>query len=349
VTTVASRAAGGPALRTIGDPAGNLAAHLGHHGLGADDLRAQVGPAFGPPGLVVASGSVVVGYANVRSDIDLYVVGDVLDTQRVPVVSYELGPLLDINLLPAAELRTELGWIREEPRVVAAGGSPARKWRRAGRILDRATRLAYGVVLEATPEWLAVQQSLGTGWLAERTATWWRLEAHRRLLVAGWLAPVKPALAAQLGCEARLCALKAVAAADGYAYFNQKWLAKELRQLQRPDLLVSYRQALRLAWDEDPRIAETAAMVDDLTGGPPADLIIEVAYARGVSTRTIGDATLVDRWEMRGALLTEPEIPVAARDGGAVWTGPIGEVPPDWLVGLLARGLVWTGVAHAAH
>lgn len=339
----------GRAPRTIGDPAENLASFLSHHGRCRDDLLAQVGTSFGALELVVASGSVVVGYANVRSDIDLYAVGDVPDTQRVPVISHELGPLLDINLIRAGELREQLDWIRGTPAVVPAGGSPAGKWRRAGRVLDRATRLAYGVVLHATPSWTAIQRSLGTGWLAERTTTWWRLEARRRLLVARWLAPANPELAAQLGCEARLCALKAVAAAAGYVYFNQKWLAKELRDMGRADLLAAYRQALRTAWDAAARTTETAEMVDGLLGAAPADLTVEVAYSRGVSTHLVGDATLVSRWEMRGALLDAPDLPVARRDGAAIWTGGPDEAPPDWVSQLLPLGLVWVGVAHGAH
>lgn len=338
----------GLAPRTIGDPADNLAAFLRQHGHTPHDLLAQVGTSFGSLGLVVASGSVVVGYANVRSDVDLYAVGEVPDTQRVPVISHELGPLLDINLIREDELREQLDWIRSTPDVVPVGGAPANKWRKAGRALDRATRLAYGLILYATPSWTATHESLRTGWLTDRATVWWRLEARRRLVAARWLETANPALAAQVGCEARLCALKAVTAQAGYVYLNGKWVSKELRAMGRDDLLSVYRQALRAAWDTGVSTGETAEVVDGLVGPAPSDLAVESAYSRGVTTHAVGEATLVSRWEMRGALLDTPGLPAARRDGRVIWTGGLDEPPPDWLLELFQIGLVWVGLAHGA-
>jgi hypothetical protein len=336
------------ALRALGDPAGNLAAFMGRHGHTPDDLLAQMSTLLGEPSLAVASGSVVVGYANQKSDVDLYAIGDVPDTQRVPIISHELGPLIDISLIDQDQLRQQLTWLKESPQVLAVGGAVADQWRTTRRVLHRALRLAYGVVLRSTPEWAAIQASLRVGWLADKAVIWWRLEARRRLVTARWLERVNPALAAQLACEAQLYALKAVTAEAGYAYPHQKWVSTELHAMGRDDLLALYRQALHVAWDVTVPVRDTDKVVDGLIGPPPANLVMEAAYVPGVATHRLRDSTLVSRWELRGGRLDTTQLPAVRHDGRAIWRGGLEETPPEWLRQLAALGMVWIGVGHAA-
>lgn len=333
-------------VRTIGDPETNLSDFLRRHGHAITDLPGQVSTALGELHMLVAGGSVVVGYANARSDIDLYAIGDIGDPQGVPAVSHELGPLLDITLLPQAQVREQLTWLRDTPQVLVAGGSPGHAWARAAKACDRATRLASGLVLQAGPEWRTLHESLHGGWLVDRCVAWWRLAARRFLVSARWLSAANPRLAAQLAAQARLAALKATTARAGYVFFNLKWVSRELRAMGDDDLLDRYREALRAAWSPGVPLAESADLVDWLTGEPAPDLVVQAAYARGVATHRLRESTLVSRWEMRGTLLPGTDLPAARRDGRAIWSGGLDEPPPDWLRDLAGRGLVWIGVAH---
>jgi hypothetical protein len=332
-------------IRVLGDPADNLSAFLACHGHTIADLPGQVSTSLGNLHMLVAGGSVVVGYANARSDIDLYAVGDFIDPQGVPAISHELGPLLDITLLPQVQLHEQLTWLRDTSKVVT-GHSPARTWARSAKACDYATRIACGLVLRATPEWAALQESLRSQWLIDRCVTWWRLEARRHLVTARWLAAANPPLAAQLACEAQLAALKAVTAEAGYVFFNRKWVSRELLAMGRDDLIHQYRQALRAAWLPQAPMAESAAMVDRTIGEPTPDLVVHVSYARGVATHRLRESTLVSRWEMSGILLPTTDLPVARRDGRVIWSGGLDDWPPDWLHELASRGMVWIGVAH---
>lgn len=337
-------------IRTIGAPAENLATFMRQRGHSPDELVQQVGDSFGEMSLVAAGGSVVVGYANDRSDVDVYAVGAIPDTQGVPLVSHELGPLLDITLIDESSFRAELETLESEPWLFRPGSALAEKWRRKRRTLDHAIRIASGVVLTAQPAWRGVHASLNATFLAERAETWWRLEARRQLVAARWLGATNSRLTAQVCADARLSALKAVAARSGFLYLNRKWIATELSALAREDLLGEYRQLMIDAWQAtDAALPRAMQMLERLLGDPAENHLVEVSYLPGVSLHAAGGRTLVTRWEMRSVLLDVTGLPRVRRGRLAIWTGRLDEDPPAAIIELVRSGMAWLGVCDGSN
>jgi hypothetical protein len=319
-------------------------------GHSSDELVQQVGDSFGEMSLVAAGGSVVVGYGNDQSDVDVYAVGAIPDTQGVPLVSHELGPLLDITLINESSFRADLDALESEPWLFRPGSALAEKRRRKQRTLDHAIRIASGVILAAQPAWRRVQASLDAAFLAERAETWWHLEALRQLVSARWLGATNPRLTAQLCADARLSALKAVTARSGFLYLNRKWVSTELRALAREDLLAEYRQLMIDSWEAtESALPRATRTLEQLLGDPPEDLLVEVSYLPGVSLHAVGGQTLVTRWEMRSVLLDVTGLPHVRRGRLAVWTGRLDEDPPTAVVELVRSGMAWLGVCDGSN
>jgi hypothetical protein len=179
---------------------------------------------------------------------------------------------------------------------------------------------------------------------------WWRCEAQRRLTQATWLRDDRPVLAAQAALEAGISGLKAVATAEGFIYLPQKWIARELRALDRADLVETYRWLLRGAADPSRAadfVVEVEARLHELIGPAPEDLVIEAAYLPAVDRRELGGRTVLWRWEMAGVTLDVTGLP----DPGSTavfWQGGAGSARPDWLHRLFVHGLVWIGARRAA-
>src|SRR5215467_7246592 len=106
-------------------------------------LRAQVEEAYGPPLLVVATGSVLEGFGNERSDVDLSVVVDRESLTQLPIMSYLGHGRVDAAYYRADDLR---GWV---PMLRDGTWPPPGRltrglWLRRFRVLKAACRFADG-------------------------------------------------------------------------------------------------------------------------------------------------------------------------------------------------------------
>jgi hypothetical protein len=336
-------------IRTLGDPDAELEKFLTNFGASIDDLRGQVTDVFGPVLHAVASGSVAAGYANPTSDLDLYVIVDNPGVSDVPIVSHELGPLIDIFHLDAANLRRELDGLADARVARTIEGEPRERWWNTRETVGLASRLAIGAVLCSTPDWAGVEDWLRGDWLTARVADWWRDEAWRRLTLARWLGTRRPRMAVQDAVDAGMAALQVVTTEAGFVYFAPKWTIRELRALERPDLIELYRWLLTESANPDRDEAfvdRVATEVERLAGPPPADLTIEVSFLPAVERRELRGRTALWRWEMDGTALDVTGLP-EPDSSEVVWRGAVGEAPPAWLADLLACGLVWMGASRA--
>lgn len=321
----------------------HLTGFLARVGVSTDALRAEVGEAFGEPLLVVASGSVLHGFGNAASDVDLHVIVDEPKVTDFPVSSHQLGVAVDTTYFDG-------GWVRAESALVTDGGhAPAgadrTAWRSARTRLLRLGRLAFGYPLAGTDVWRVWQRDLRAPFAAY-AEQWWRAETLRYLTAARLLAARRPLAAALRYCDAATAALDAVATAAGETYVGHKWLGLKLARLDRPALTDAYAALLDLpttAAEVSAYGRRVEALVADLTADRPlpADPFVRLTPGDGAGAWQVQDRVLVHRWGLRGVELGTGD---AGADPKLDWTGRVSELPVDLRL-LIEEDLVWMSVS----
>ncbi|MFG2616511.1 hypothetical protein ACGFXC_02735 [Streptomyces sp. NPDC048507] len=320
-----------------------LDAFLKQRGLHRDAVRAEADQGVGRPVLAVASGSVLAGFGNHRSDLDLMVLVESDRLTRFPVQSHEHGTLIDVNIRRA-------GSVRETTAALAAEPWPRfdtvteDAWNHRRRALNTVNRLALGLPLLASAPWDAWQAALRGAWHAEAVGQWWAVEAHRLAQAARWLLDARPMTAAVRAREAVVAALNARAAAGGQTYFPAKWVGEKLKALGDAEGLAVLRAALRAPVEPREQVPQRLADAERLAGDP-AGLHAVLRWSTGVGTTELEDRTVVDRWQLRAVESARRDLPPAGADT-VVWSGPLGAPPPADLLPLFVHDMVWLGVAH---
>jgi hypothetical protein len=320
---------------------------LAPYGLSDDDLVAQVDPAFGEPVLVSACGSVLQGFGNARSDIDLDVVVERERISQMPFAAYKEGARVDVQYHAATEVAAQLKTIRESPWPPPEPIDRA-AWLRSRRALTTATRLAAGLPLRLAERWKDYDAKLHESWLHETAAAWWRLEAERRRLAARWLFDADPLLGCLRYSDAVLAALEARAAAAGQTYFAAKWIAEKLRALADCEGLALYHEALRLPIDPACRgsyQARSESSLSRLVADRAGALVANLWYADGVRVRRVGSRSLVSRWDMRAVEVRDIDLP-APGAGAPLWSGPSDTLPGPRVLDLFRADMLWLGLSE---
>jgi hypothetical protein len=325
-----------------------LVQFLASRGATPELLLSEVDQSFGQPLLVVATGSVVHGFGNERSDIDLSVVVDRDKLSQLPIVSFKHGILHDVAYFTASGVRSWAAGRRDQPWP-PTGAMDREAWRRCLVELFHCIRFAYSVIISAREGWDDWLFDLRAPWLIERVIQWWRIEAERRRVAGRWLMSAKPLLAAQQYCEAVLAALESRAAAAGQVYLKPKWLPEKLRVLEDEAALEKLHTALRIpttSQDVTRYTASCEALLEELlVGGDDRDLVAQLWYAPGVRTRNLGKVTLVTRWDLRGVELSDAALPNADGPQVPVWQGQLDTRPSPQLLTLFFDDMMWLSVS----
>jgi hypothetical protein len=296
---------------------------------------------LGPPLAVVATGSVLDGYGNPTSDIDVNVVVDAETVRVVPIPSFENELLVDTKYFTLLQLGE---WVQElrdapwpPPRLTRAD------YHRRYLQLLQCVRFGTGLVVKVDDRARDLLGALREPWLAERVIDWWQAESVRCSLASRWLADVKPLVAAQKRCDALLAALEVRAAAAGRLTFKPKWLSEKLRALGDDDALETLRLVLRLpvrAENVDDYLRRSTGLVPepDVEG-----LAAQLWYAPGVTVRPRRSTTLVSRWQLRTVEVRGHALPPGDRDE-PLWEGPITRDPPPELRELFVEDMTWLSI-----
>ena len=322
-----------------------LAAFLDRRGMSETELRDQVEDVYGPPLLVVVTGSVLEGFGNELSDVDLNVVVERESLTQLPIMSYPASTRVDVTYYRAADLR---GWITmlRDQAWPPAGRLPRDAWLRRFRVLKAACRFADGHVLSASKGWADWVAELRRPWLAACAAAWWRADALRFWLTARWLAGPNPRLSAQRAFDAVLAALESDAAARGQLYvsLNPRWLAEKLRALGDAGGLELLRRFLRTpvhAGECASYLAACEKLLRERLGPMEAEPVrAQLWYAAGVRVHALDARSLVSRWGLRGVEL-RGERPPASDGTEPLWEGPPGVGPPAAVSTLFAKDMTW--------
>ena len=325
---------------------------LSRYDLTPDDLHSEIEETLGTPFAVVAGGSVLQGFGNDRSDVDLCVIVDRDKLTRFPMLSYQNTARIDVTYYGAAEVWQWADALRDEPWP-PAGPVTEKRWRRQRSRLQAIARFASGLVLSARDAERERLAALDSGWLRQRAAEWWRVEAVRQRLAACWLTDHRPRLAAQRWCDAVLAALEARAAVGGQPYAKSKWLPEKLKAIGDPEGLAMLREALRLPL-RDAGIhgyrERCAEAYDGLaTDWPELPLRAELHYAKGTAVTPALRQTVVTRWAMRGVPLGDADLrEVKLPDPGddmAVWHGAADDPLPPAVAALFREDMLWLSLS----
>ncbi|MGW6459435.1 hypothetical protein ACWF94_26500 [Streptomyces sp. NPDC055078] len=320
-----------------------LGAFLEQRGIGRDAVLGELDQGLGSPALAVAAGSVLAGFGNHRSDLDLLVLVENDRLTRFPIQSHEHGTLIDVSIRGASAVRDSTAGLTAEPWPRFATVTED-AWNHRRRAINTASRLALGLPLAASPPWDAWHAGLRRPWLAGVVRQWWTVEAHRRAQAARWLRDPRPMAAAVRAREAVVAALNARAAAGGELYFTEKWAGEKLKALGDNEGLTLLREVLPPPLAPHERVARCLDAVDGLIG-PAAPLHSVLRWATGIGTTALDDRTVVDRWQLRALEVLRLDLP-AGDNGAVIWSGPAGSVPPDDILPLFVHDMVWLGVAH---
>ncbi|MGW1788417.1 hypothetical protein ACWCO0_06620 [Streptomyces tubercidicus] len=323
---------------------GRFQKFLEERGLDLGDVIGETDQGHGRPALAVAAGSVLAGFGNHRSDLDLLVLVENDQLTRFPIQSHRHGTLIDVNIRQASAVLDRTARLRDSswPRF---GTVTQEAWNHRRRTLKTASRLALGLPLLVTGPWQTWHDGLRQPWLARAVEQWWTVEAHRLGRAAQLLVGERPMAAAVRGREAIVAALNARAAAAGEIYFTEKWVGEKLRAAGDHDALALLREVLTPPLAPRDRVARCLGLVHELTA-PEAPLHTVVRWATGIGTAQLDDRTVVDRWELRALEVPRTDLPPAGSDD-ILWSGPPGADPPADIQRLFAHDMLWLGVALA--
>ncbi|MFI6284825.1 hypothetical protein ACIBCM_08725 [Streptomyces sp. NPDC051018] len=316
---------------------------LEERGLKIDDVLGETDQGVGAPVLAVASGSVLAGFGNHRSDLDLLLVVESERLTRFPVQSHRHGTLIDVNIRKAEAVREHTARLRDSawPRF---GSVTQDAWNHRRRTIKTTTRLALGLPLSVTEPWDAWHAGLGAPWLARVVEQWWTVEARRLARAARLLAAERPMVAATRGREAVVAALNSRAAAAGQLYFTEKWAGEKLRASADREGLAALREVLAPPSAPRERVARCLGLVEELTG-PVVPLHSVLRWATGVGAAELEDRTVVDRWQLRALEVHRTGLPPAGGED-ILWSGPPNADPPPDIQRLFVHDMLWLGVAE---
>jgi hypothetical protein len=324
----------------------NLDTFLAARGTTVDRLVEQVDHVFGAPRLIVAAGSVIQGFGNPTSDVDLLVLVDNDKVSRFPVPSYDGDQGFDLVYL-------DIGWVRRMADAAADGSlcaiaSRPAEWVNAYEDLLMYTRLPLGAPLYADPEWRDWLDQARGARLHRTLHRWWVLDALRYWCAARLLREAHPLLAAERYCDAGIALLHARATMAGEPYFHRKWVAAKLERLGDGTGLSHYRRLLtRPLPDEDPRpyLQGAEEILTSLSAVHPDSpgLRLCATYAPGATVLRFNGRALVSRWVMRGMECDDAVVPPVPPDGAPIWEGSLARLP-GWLADLCRADLVWLGI-----
>jgi hypothetical protein len=339
--TMSERADAFPGRPVLED---RLDSFLHRRGIGRDAVRREADQGVGSPVLAVAVGSVLAGFGNHRSDLDLFVLVENDRLTRFPIQSHEHGTPIDVNIRRASAVRDTTAALRTEPwpRTDSVGETG---WNHSRRALITANRLALGLPLIAAPPWDAWYEDLRGPWLAHVVERWWVVEAHRLAQAARWLLGPRPMAAAARAREAVVAALNARAAAGGQIYLPAKWVGEKLKALDDAEGLAVLRDALAPPLDPGQWVPHGLHLVESVVG-EAAPLHAVLRWSTGVGTLALDDRTVVDRWQLRALEVPRSDLPPAGGDA-VLWSGPAGSALPDGLLTLFAGDMLWLGMAHS--
>ena len=324
-----------------------LCAFLSRYDIEVDSLAKEITTSFGNPQLVVATGSILQGFGNTHSDIDLYAAVEAEEEIRqLPMMSYRDSARIEVCLYQQADLLSRDRFIRECSWPPNRSESDRSTWSRRRHSLDTLTRFSLGLPLACDDRWERWLTGLDDGRLQGQVVAWWEAEAVRFRQGARWLWTNRRLAACQRYADALIAGLQARAARLGEPYFTSKWLGRKFRRQKDAEALEILHKSLRLPQrvsELDSYKEQAEALLETLLLGVEG-IQVNLRFAPGTSVIRLGSTSIASRWELRGIEVPKSELPEP--DGcGVLWEGHPGDSIPGSLKQFVEADLLWLGVS----
>jgi hypothetical protein len=207
----------------------HLEQSLRERNLTLDEVLGHVDDVFGDIQAIFITGSLVAGFGNKRSDLDICPIVRRDRIGHMPFASFAAETLVDMCYFASEELQRQTLDLRQSAWPPVGPIVPDRL-RRQRQNLVELSRFAAGFLAKSTPEWSAWHLDLHDGWLARRIEEWHDTEALRYATCAHWLHANKPRVAVELMTRATISCCESAVVRAGILYQDpeSKWLPDKL-------------------------------------------------------------------------------------------------------------------------
>lgn len=314
------------------------------YGIDIKTLEQQIETVFGSPSLVTLTGSVIAGFGNKRSDIDVMVVVDTGDKiTQLPIMSYVGSARVDVEYYSLHDIEQFKKMLEIDLMNCDHFKSP-QIWREYLNALRTHTRLAISSPIQFQPGWDAWLDEVNDEVLKDRTARWWEIEAYRLTVAARWLTASNPRLSAVKFGDAIYSVLSAKTAREGQLFMSKKWLGQKLAHTNDNEGLRLFHQTLEFPSGEQ-KIKKycQAADIELSSFLQKNDMLkqfqVQLRFAKGVEVHRLRNEILVTRWGMRG--ITVPNFQFSEDLTIPIWTGSPNSLPEGALQMLFLNDMLW--------
>jgi predicted nucleotidyltransferase len=318
---------------------------LAPHGYHAESLLQEVENVFGEPELVSATGSVLSGFGNATSDVDLMVVVPRVGLHDLPILSFPKHLRVDSEYYGSQDVQDQVTIVRDQPWPPRQRISRS-IWVKYWRALRIVTRLEGSFPLKASPAWSDRVASLSGDWLRSQVSNWWYHEALRLRIAAQWAQPRNPLLAQLRMSDALLCALHGEVSQCGELILHKKWLPEKLKAAGLRQHLQLFEFAISstagTVMDEE-KYARLEREVDSILahGLGQSRVSIQLRLSDGTKVINVPGGILVSQWDMEG-MYFEGTPCVIQND--LVFQGSVFCKPSREALELWDRGMCWCGL-----
>lgn len=328
-----------------------LKTFLSKHNCVPEDLLSEVEDVYGEPRIVIATGSILSGFGNKFSDLDVFVVVENSNLTALPITSYKGGLRVDTEYYGVDR-------VFNQEKMVRSGSCHRSQvlsrdlWVQYYRSLRSMTRFYDGYRLSSKPEFFDWLDQIKSCWLESRVSEWFTYESCRHYLAANWLKKSNMRLACNSISEALFSALSAKVAEKGQVILPKKWLGEKLKACAFVEYLEMFKKALRYPVsdvEQECYFSDIESFVLKLVDLDKLQhsLSWQLWCSPGVQIDNIKGECIVSRWNMRGVLL-DSDIGLGQKEymDCVISSGKFLEQPEDVYGQLFANDMLWLSVVE---
>lgn len=330
----------------------NLNDFLNGKGVSSEIINEQITDVFGEKCLIVATGSVVEGFGNQTSDVDLMCVVDKNDISQLPIMTYSNLVKFDTEYYSSTDIVQYFDLIRKEwPPTKPYDQN---KWKGTYKAFKICCRLTVGLVIYNTDQWSNIYKSFDQELFLRLLCKWWYIESTRNLIVAKILNKHSKKTSEIRLFDAACSVLLAIIAKKGECVFNKKWISEKLKITESVEELKFFESLLLTSFSFSTNsqlyLSHVAKVENFLESVIPDSVELSLCcyLSIGVSVNKLAEHTVLSNWANEGFVLPRHESENSGlafdREDKLVFCSSVTSQLPDIVEHLIANQFLWIGV-----